>query len=361
MALRRLRVAVVGLVVAAAIATTSGATADAASATGSPGGIPVAGQVATLGARSGGVPLVVTVHTVRRAAAGTIVYYSVGFPDDPSFAARDADHDSVYIAARRSLGGTLPVFMQDTGKVGARFCDVAALDNAGARLYTYVADGVCTEEPRPSEWELGKAYVFAVGLPALPPAVDRVDVSIRGSIVQDVPVEEGILAPQTERDTAPVLGTAWPKVDPAQAGTTPEKSIYPLYQAVSDLEGTITQTATTLDLNTDVLFAHDSATISGAGKQAIAQAAEQLTARGVAGTVHVVGHTDSDGTEAYNLTLSTRRATAVVEALAPLLGPGIDLVASGKGETEPVADNATSDGKARNRRVTISFAPAGAR
>jgi len=66
-----------------------------------------------------------------------------------------------------------------------------------------------------------------------------------------------------------------------------------------------------------------------------------------------VGHTDSVGTDAYNQRLSVRRAEAVK---AYLVSKGIEknrVYTEGKGEKQPVADNKTSEGRAKNRRVEI--------
>lgn len=69
-------------------------------------------------------------------------------------------------------------------------------------------------------------------------------------------------------------------------------------------------------------------------------------------TTTVEGHTDSVGTDAYNQKLSERRANAVREVLVDQYGVGGERVnAVGYGETRPVADNATADGRAVNRRV----------
>ncbi|NER11739.1 OmpA family protein [Muriicola jejuensis] len=66
----------------------------------------------------------------------------------------------------------------------------------------------------------------------------------------------------------------------------------------------------------------------------------------------IVGHTDADGTEASNLDLSRQRAEAVREALISIYEiEGARLTAEGKGESQPVADNTSPDGKAKNRRV----------
>jgi OOP family OmpA-OmpF porin len=66
-----------------------------------------------------------------------------------------------------------------------------------------------------------------------------------------------------------------------------------------------------------------------------------------------VGHTDSDGSDAYNQKLSVRRAESVKEYL---VGKGVEknrVYTEGKGEKQPVADNKTKEGKAKNRRVEI--------
>ena len=66
-----------------------------------------------------------------------------------------------------------------------------------------------------------------------------------------------------------------------------------------------------------------------------------------------VGHTDSVGTDGYNQKLSVKRADAVKDYLT---SKGIEknrVYTEGKGEKQPVADNKTSEGRAKNRRVEI--------
>ena len=72
-------------------------------------------------------------------------------------------------------------------------------------------------------------------------------------------------------------------------------------------------------------------------------------------TVAVDGHTDSRGSEKYNMKLSLKRANAVANELIRL---GVDkskIVVRGFGETKPIATNKTEDGRAQNRRVDTSF------
>ncbi|MGB5344702.1 MAG: OmpA family protein [Woeseia sp.] len=73
--------------------------------------------------------------------------------------------------------------------------------------------------------------------------------------------------------------------------------------------------------------------------------------------VEVAGHTDNTGSDAYNQTLSERRAGSVAQYLQ---SQGINsqrLITVGMGEARPVADNSTADGRQANRRVEITMVP----
>ena len=73
--------------------------------------------------------------------------------------------------------------------------------------------------------------------------------------------------------------------------------------------------------------------------------------------VDIIGHADSDGSDSYNLDLSRRRAESVA---AYLNQRGVDanrIYYEGRGESQPIASNATADGKAQNRRVEILIRP----
>lgn len=73
--------------------------------------------------------------------------------------------------------------------------------------------------------------------------------------------------------------------------------------------------------------------------------------------IDVLGHTDSDGSDAYNQALSERRAGAVADYLAMSGVARARMGVRGYGETAPIASNATADGKAQNRRVEIKVVP----
>ena len=108
----------------------------------------------------------------------------------------------------------------------------------------------------------------------------------------------------------------------------------------------------------DVLFAVNSSTIRpdvfGTGEiTRVAQILNQYPDT----TIKVVGYTDNTGTEAYNLTLSEQRAIAVKNALA-IKGVSANRITTvGMGESNPVADNSTPEGRQFNRRVNIVIEP----
>ena len=107
--------------------------------------------------------------------------------------------------------------------------------------------------------------------------------------------------------------------------------------------------AVTISLN--VQFEFNKATV-------LAVYGEQLQSIASAMRVHsdielvLEGHTDSRGSDAYNIDLSSRRAAAVKQKLADDYGIDADRISSvGYGESRPIASNQTKEGRARNRRV----------
>ena len=152
-------------------------------------------------------------------------------------------------------------------------------------------------------------------------------------------------------------------VTPPTAGTGAR-----LTGQVSGLTGRIsgfamrqTETQTIVELASDVLFAFDSARLTAEAEAALRRTAE-LAAQAESGRITVVGHTDAVGEDVYNLALSRRRAEAVAQWLAASGGvPADRLHAEGRGEAEPAAPNATTDGqddpegRARNRRVVVAI------
>ncbi|MHA7817551.1 MAG: OmpA family protein [Pseudohaliea sp.] len=102
----------------------------------------------------------------------------------------------------------------------------------------------------------------------------------------------------------------------------------------------------------EVNFAFDSAELDAASRRALDGIVDTVKAHGGL-TLGVIGHTDSTGPEAYNQKLSERRAAAVRDYLVSRGVNADALVASGRGESEPVAGNDTREGRERNRRVEL--------
>ena len=73
--------------------------------------------------------------------------------------------------------------------------------------------------------------------------------------------------------------------------------------------------------------------------------------------IDIVGHADSDGADDYNLNLSRQRASSVAQALVSRNVLADRLFVDGRGESAPIASNATAEGKAQNRRVEILIRP----
>jgi outer membrane protein OmpA-like peptidoglycan-associated protein len=109
---------------------------------------------------------------------------------------------------------------------------------------------------------------------------------------------------------------------------------------------------TVITLSGSVLFASNRATLLPAARTRLEQVADVLLEDGERHII-VQGHTDSQGSDAHNIDLSQRRADAVRDSLVQR-GYRSELIESrGMGEGEPVAENATADGRANNRRVEI--------
>jgi outer membrane protein OmpA-like peptidoglycan-associated protein len=111
-----------------------------------------------------------------------------------------------------------------------------------------------------------------------------------------------------------------------------------------------------INLASDVSFDVDSAELKFGGQQTFGKIAKVVKSYDKT-VIHVVGHTDSSGSDAHNQALSERRADSVANFLVEKDVRQKRIRASGRGEREPIASNATADGKRRNRRVDIVIKP----
>lgn len=104
----------------------------------------------------------------------------------------------------------------------------------------------------------------------------------------------------------------------------------------------------------DLLFAFDSAALDPADKAKLDTIASRLRNEAPTAKLTITGHTDSVGSDSYNQRLSEKRAHSVTDYLVSTGIPkGSIAGVSGAGESQPVADNGTADGRALNRRVEI--------
>lgn len=112
-----------------------------------------------------------------------------------------------------------------------------------------------------------------------------------------------------------------------------------------------------ITLSGEVLFASGKSELLPSAQTKLTEVATALTQGNPDATIVVEGHTDSQGSKAFNLELSQRRAQAVRDFLASH-GVAPDRIrAEGLGFTRPVADNKTAEGRANNRRVEIVVQP----
>lgn len=111
-------------------------------------------------------------------------------------------------------------------------------------------------------------------------------------------------------------------------------------------------TSEKIKYSADAFFDFDKAVLKPAGKASLDDLASKLKDINLE-VIIAVGHTDSIGTDAYNQKLSMRRAEAVKAYLQTKGVESNRIYTEGKGKTQPVADNKTAEGRAKNRRVEI--------
>lgn len=109
-------------------------------------------------------------------------------------------------------------------------------------------------------------------------------------------------------------------------------------------------------LPSGILFDTDKAVVRPNARASIATAADVLK-KYPDTYITVEGHTDSTGAADYNQQLSERRAAAVRDLLVEGSVPAARLSVKGFGETDPIADNSTAEGRQANRRVQLEIRP----
>lgn len=106
-----------------------------------------------------------------------------------------------------------------------------------------------------------------------------------------------------------------------------------------------------------IYFEFGSSVIKSESHSVLNQVAQVLTTRSDYKALKVEGHTDNIGSEAFNLTLSKKRAQAVRKYLMNKGIKGEKVIAEGYGKSKPIATNTTEEGRAENRRVEFNIVP----
>jgi OOP family OmpA-OmpF porin len=146
---------------------------------------------------------------------------------------------------------------------------------------------------------------------------------------------------------APVVPAPAPVAQPAPPPAPPA----PPASAAAPAPKTVSEKVT---MAADTLFDFDKAVIRPDAQSKL----DDLVAKSRAVTLEViivVGHTDAVGSDDYNQKLSVRRANAVKAFLVGKGVPAGRVYTEGKGESKPIADNKTQDGRAKNRRGEIEI------
>ena len=179
---------------------------------------------------------------------------------------------------------------------------------------------------------------------------------------KDAPTASGVDLAAMDKafDSVATIGYSRDKAKPHEALEAPV-TIERFARALDNSTSTLADNQkVTITLASDVTFASDSADLAPGAEAQLQTVAGQLAQYPDGGTLAIVGHTDDVQDDAYNQTLSEKRANAVKTRLDQLTK--LDkwkTSVSGKGESEPKIKDTTDQARAANRRVEITLTPTG--
>ncbi|WP_267396370.1 MULTISPECIES: OmpA family protein [unclassified Sphingomonas] len=210
---------------------------------------------------------------------------------------------------------------------------------AAAALAALVTTSACTTDPETGQRHINKAALGGIGG------------ALGGYLVGD------LVGGRHDR-TAKILGAGIGGLAGAGIGAYMDKQERELRARTAGTDVQVTREGDNLLLNipSGITFAYNSADVQPQFQQTLNQVADTLSQYNQT-YIDVYGHTDSTGSDAYNQTLSERRAVAVADYLSSRGVQKARIGTRGFGETQPIASNDTDEGRAANRRVEIKIVP----
>lgn len=210
---------------------------------------------------------------------------------------------------------------------------------AGAALAALVTTAACTTDPETGQRTISKAAIGGIGG------------ALGGYLLGD------IVGGRNDR-TEKLIGAGIGGLAGAGVGAYMDKQERELRARTAGTDVQVIRQGDDLVLNipSGITFAYDSASVQPQFQRTLDQVASTLGQYNQT-YIDVYGHTDSTGSDAYNQTLSERRARSVADYLA---GHGVQsarIGTRGFGESQPIASNDTDAGRAANRRVEVKIVP----
>jgi len=209
-------------------------------------------------------------------------------------------------------------------------------------------DGAISEQPKAAaaSAEAASAPAEAASAPAEAASAPAEAASASAPSPTEAPqVDKG---PSAETDYSSSAASSAPAPEPAPAAVAA-----PAAPAAAPAPAALTAPAATkVTYAADTFFDFDKSVLKPAAKAKLDDLLDKIKSINLE-VIIAIGHTDSVGSDQYNNKLSMRRSNAVK---AYLVSKGVDktrIYTEGKGESQPVADNKTKEGRAKNRRVEI--------
>ena len=276
----------------------------------------------------------------------------------------DSSHDpgNNTFEATSPLGRPIHIRTFDWGATGVRLLDLATnrVWVATTGVENKVKDNYNKLALKPGESTSCFVLFGAVDAKQVTVFVPQAGFVTVDVVDKDAPGASGVDLAAMDKafDSVATIGYSRDKAKPKQALEAPV-TIERYSRALDDSSNTHTGSKDiTVTLASDVTFASDSADLAPAAEAQLQTVAGKLGQHPEGGTLTIVGHTDDVQDDAYNQTLSEKRANTVKTRLEQLTSlDKWQTSVSGKGESEPKIKGTTDEARAANRRVEITLTP----